>query len=88
MVNLFDIKKLLGMRMTQRESSEFWSQNFKNCDFKDIFIACCDKFIGFPDTTEAVFPRIQVQLSIVYRGVISWAICLKKITKLWQPTGL
>jgi len=68
-VNLSGTKELLGMWMTQNESSKFWLQvltELQNRGLKDIFIACCDGLTGFPDAIEAVFPKTQVQLCIVH----------------------
>ena len=69
-VNLSDTKELLGMWVTQNESSKFWLQvltELQNRGLKDIFIACCDGLTGFPDAIEAVYPKTQVQLCIVHR---------------------
>jgi putative transposase len=69
-VNLQGQKELLGMWMTQNESSKFWLSvltELQNRGLKDIFIACCDGLTGFPDAIEAVFPKTQVQLCIVHR---------------------
>ena len=68
-VNLSGTKELLGMWVTQNESSKFWLQvltELQNRGLKDIFIACCDGLTGFPDAIEAVFPRTTVQLCIVH----------------------
>jgi putative transposase len=68
-VNLQGQKELLGMWMTQNESSKFWLSvltELQNRGLKDIFIACCDGLTGFPDAIEAVFPKTQVQLCIVH----------------------
>ena len=68
-VNLSGTKELLGLWMTQNESSKFWLQvltELQNRGLKDIFIACCDGLTGFPDAIEAVFPKTQVQLCIVH----------------------
>ncbi|WP_415881137.1 IS256 family transposase [Leptolyngbya sp. Cla-17] len=68
-VNLSGTKELLGMWMTQNESSKFWLQvltELQNRGLKDIFVACCDGLTGFPDAIEAVFPRTTVQLCIVH----------------------
>ena len=68
-VNLSGTKELLGMWMTQNESSKFWLQvltELQNRGLKDIFIACCDGLTGFPDAIEAVYPKTQVQLCIVH----------------------
>lgn len=68
-VNLAGTKELLGMWMTQNESSKFWLQvltELQNRGLKDIFIACCDGLTGFPEAIEALFPKTTVQLCIVH----------------------
>jgi putative transposase len=68
-VNLSGNKELLGMWMTQNESSKFWLQvltELQNRGLKDIFIACCDGLTGFPEAIEALFPQTTVQLCIVH----------------------
>jgi putative transposase len=68
-VNLSGHKELLGMWMTQNESSKFWLSvltELQNRGVKDIFIACVDGLTGFPEAIEAVFPQTQVQLCIVH----------------------
>jgi putative transposase len=76
-VNLAGTKELLGMWMTQNESSKFWLQvltELQNRGLKDIFIACCDGLTGFPEAIEAVFPQTTVQLCIVHlvRNALSY----------------
>lgn len=68
-VNLEGQKELLGMWMTQNESSKFWLSvltELQNRGVKDIFIACVDGLTGFPEAIEAVFPQTQIQLCIVH----------------------
>jgi putative transposase len=68
-VNLAGTKELLGMWITQNESSKFWLQvltELQNRGLKDIFIACCDGLTGFPEAIEALFPKTTVQLCIVH----------------------
>jgi putative transposase len=68
-VNLSGHKELLGMWVTQNESSKFWLSvltELQNRGVKDIFIACVDGLTGFPEAIEAVFPQTQVQLCIVH----------------------
>jgi putative transposase len=68
-VNLAGQKELLGIWITQNESSKFWlavMTDLQNRGVKDIFIACCDGLTGFPEAIEAVFPKTQVQLCIVH----------------------
>jgi putative transposase len=76
-VNLAGTKELLGMWMTQNESSKFWLQvltELQNRGLKDIFIACCDGLTGFPEAIEALFPQTAVQLCIVHmvRNALSY----------------
>jgi putative transposase len=68
-VTLSGHKELLGMWVTQNESSKFWLSvltELQNRGVKDIFIACVDGLTGFPEAIEAVFPQTQVQLCIVH----------------------
>jgi putative transposase len=68
-VNLAGNKELLGMWMTQNESSKFWLQvltELQNRGLKDIFIACCDGLTGLPEAIEALFPQTTVPLCIVH----------------------
>ena len=68
-VNLEGKKELLGIWITQNESSKFWLSvvtELQNRGLKDIFIACVDGLTGFPDAIEAVFPQTRVQLCIVH----------------------
>jgi putative transposase len=70
-VNLSGQKELLGLWMTQNESSKFWLSvltELQNRGVKDIFIACVDGLTGFPEAIEAVFPQTQVQLCICPSG--------------------
>ena len=68
-VNLEGKKELLGIWMTQNDSSKFWLSvvtELNNRGVKDIFIACVDGLTGFPEAIEAVFPQTRVQLCIVH----------------------
>jgi putative transposase len=68
-VNLAGRKELLGLWMTQTESSKFWLSvltELQNRGLQDIFIACVDGLTGFPEAIESVFPHTQVQLCIVH----------------------
>lgn len=69
-VNMAGQKELLGLWMTQNESSKFWLSvltELQNRGLKDVFIACCDGLTGFPEAIETVFPKTQVQLCIVHQ---------------------
>jgi putative transposase len=68
-VNLSGRKELLGLWMSQNESSKFWLTvltELQNRGVKNIFIACVDGLTGFPEAIEAVFPQTRVQLCIVH----------------------
>ena len=79
-VNLSGQKELLGMWITQNESSKFWLSvltELQNRGVKDIFIACVDGLTGFPAAIETVFPKTQIQLCIVHMvrnslSYVSW----------------
>jgi putative transposase len=76
-VNLAGQKELLGLWMTQNESSKFWLSvltELQNRGVKDIFIACVDGLTGFPEAIETVFPQTSVQLCIVHltRNALSY----------------
>jgi len=64
-VNLAGQKELLGLWMTQNESSKFWLSvltELQNRGVKDIFIACVDGLTGFPEAIETVFPQLPLKL--------------------------
>lgn len=68
-VNMEGKKELLGLWITENESSKFWlgvMTELQNRGVKDIFIACVDGLTGFPTAIEAVFPQTRVQLCIVH----------------------
>jgi putative transposase len=76
-VNMEGKKELLGMWITENESSKFWLSvmtELQNRGVKDIFIACVDGLTGFPAAIEAVFPKTKVQLCIVHlvRNALSY----------------
>lgn len=76
-VNLTGHKELLGLWMTEHESSKFWLSvptELQNRGVKDIFIACVDGLTGFPAAIETVFPQTRVQLCIVHlvRNALSY----------------
>jgi putative transposase len=76
-VNLAGHKELLGLWMTENESSKFWLSvltELQNRGVKDIFIACVDGLTGFPEAIETVFPQTRVQLCIVHmvRNALSY----------------
>jgi putative transposase len=64
-------KEVLGLWLGEVESegAKFWLKvltDLKNRGLQDIFIACCDGLVGFPQAIEAVYPKTQVQLCIVH----------------------
>jgi putative transposase len=68
-VNSQGHKELLGMWVVENEGAKFWLSvltELKNRGVKDIFIACVDGLIGFPDAITGVFAQTKVQLCIVH----------------------
>ena len=68
-VNLEGKKEALGMWIEQTEGAKFWMMimtELKNRGVEDIFIACVDGLKGFPEAIESIFPKTQVQLSIIH----------------------
>jgi putative transposase len=63
-------KELLGLWITQNESSKFWLSvltDLHNRGVKDIFIACIDGLTGFGEAIETVFPQTRIQRCIVHQ---------------------
>jgi len=63
-VNLEGKKELLGIWLTQNESSKFWLSvvtELQNRGVKDIFIACVDGLTGFPEAIEGVCQEVCVK---------------------------
>ena len=51
--------------MAETEGAKFWLSRLtelSNRGVKDILVACVDGLKGFPEASEAVFPRTDVQL--------------------------
>lgn len=68
-VNLEGRKELLGMWMSPTEGAKFWLSvltELKNRGVEDVFIACVDGLVGFPEAIKTVYPRARVQLCIVH----------------------
>jgi putative transposase len=68
-VNADGQKEVLGLWISQNEGAKFWLQvltELHNRGLKDIFIACVDGLVGFPDAIANVYPKTTVQLCIVH----------------------
>ena len=73
-------KDLLGIYLSETESSKFWLQVLSDLQLrgvKDIIIACIDNLKGFKEAINAVFPQTDVQLCIVHqirnsKKYVSW----------------
>lgn len=68
-VNMEGQKELLGLWISLNEGAKFWLNvmtELQNRGLKDIFIACIDGLVGFPEAIEAVYPQTKVQLCIVH----------------------
>lgn len=69
-INTSGRKEMLGLWVTHNEGAKFWLQvltDMKNRGVKDIFIACVDGLMGFPEAIEAAYPKAEVQLCIVHK---------------------
>ncbi|MFT4569229.1 MAG: putative transposase [Hyphomicrobiaceae bacterium] len=59
-VTLEGIKEVLGIWIETTEGAKFWLKvitELKNRGLQDMLIVCCDGLKGFPDASEAVFPK-------------------------------
>lgn len=73
-------KDLLGIYLSETESSKFWLQVLSDLQLrgvKDIIIACIDNLKGFKEAINTVFPQTDVQLCIVHqirnsKKYVSW----------------
>ncbi len=86
-INMAGEKEILGLWIAQTEGAKFWMQviaELKNRRMADIFIACVDGLMGFPEAIEAVYPQTAVQLYLVHMvrhslNYVSWK--MRKVTK-------
>ena len=56
--------------MGENESAKYWAtvlNSMRNRGVEDIFIACTDKFAGFSNAIESVFPKTEVQNCIIHQ---------------------
>lgn len=63
-------KDLLGIYLSETESSTFWLSVLSDLQargLKDIIIACIDNLKGFKEAIEALYPLTDVQLCIVHQ---------------------
>ena len=69
-VNKDGKKELLGMYISQSEGAKFWLQvltDLQQRGLKDILIACTDNLKGFSEAILSVYPKTQIQKSIVHQ---------------------
>lgn len=69
-MNVDGEKDLLGMYLSETESSRFWLSvlsNLKERGLNDILIASIDNLKGFKEAIETVYPHTDVQLCIVHQ---------------------
>ena len=63
-------KDLLGMYISETESSRFWLQvlsDLKNRGVQDILIASIDNLNGFKEAISTMFPKTDVQLCVIHQ---------------------
>jgi putative transposase len=68
-VDLHGLKEVLGLWIEETEGAKFWLQvltELKNRGVQDIFLACVDGLTGLPEAIETLYPKVQVQLSVVH----------------------
>lgn len=69
-MNVDGEKDLLGIYLSETESSRFWLSvlsNLKERGLNDILIASIDNLKGFKEAIETVYPHTDVQLCIVHQ---------------------
>jgi transposase-like protein len=68
-INTDGHKELLGLWMSETESSKFWLSiltELQNRGLTDVFITAVDGLNGFPEAIETVFPKAKIQLCMVH----------------------
>lgn len=69
-VTLEGERELLGIYISESESSRFWLTVLEDLQLRgisDILIACTDNLNGFSDAISAIFPKTVVQSCIVHQ---------------------
>lgn len=69
-IDLDGKKDVLGMWVGENESAKFWAtvlNGLRNRGVEDIFIACTDNLNGFSDAIAAVYPKTDIQNSIIHQ---------------------
>jgi putative transposase len=69
-VNLEGERELLGIYISESESSRFWLNVLEDMQLRgvsDILIACTDNLKGFSDAISTIFPKTVVQSCIVHQ---------------------
>ena len=69
-VNLEGERELLGIYISESESSRFWLNVLEDLQLRgisDILIACTDNLKGFSDAISTIFPKTVVQSCIVHQ---------------------
>lgn len=69
-IDLSGKKDILGLWISNNESSKFWLGNLtemKNRGLQDILIACTDNLTGMSEAISAVYPKTEHQLCIVHQ---------------------
>ena len=69
-VNLEGERELLGIYISESESSRFWLNVLEYLQLRgisDILIACTDNLKGFSDAISTIFPKTVVQSCIVHQ---------------------
>ncbi len=63
-------KDVLGMWVGENETAKYWAtvlNSLKNRGLEDILIVCTDNLTGFSQAIEAVYPKTDIQNSIIHQ---------------------
>lgn len=61
-------KDVLGMYVGENESAKYWLQILNGLkNHGDILIICIDGFTGFPEAISAVYPKTEIQQSMIHQ---------------------
>ena len=98
-MNVDGEKDLLGIYLSETESASFWLQvlhDLESRGVEDIIIASIDNLKGFKEAIPTVYPKTDVQLSIVHQirnstRYVSWENkreVIKDMKKIYQAASL
>jgi transposase-like protein len=69
-VNTEGKKELLGLYLSESEGANYWLPvltDLQNRGVEDLLIACVDGLTCFPQAIASIFPKTEVQLSVIHQ---------------------